>query len=335
MTFPLVIQYNSNGLFSVTGTPGALNIAAPFGPGAYSSSGGWEYNLPQLTYSSLSTTIPDTADGSPHTCNYNANYLLSDLSGSSHPLHMAVPVPSGDPACDVQFGPSIASGGDDFVQAYANGLSDFRVADADGTVYKFSSSSVPDYIEDRNGNKLLVTLNSSGATVTDSAGRMVLSTGTNSNYLFNSMNVSGLAPITIQWETVSGGFCLQSEGQSGLCAASGVMSAIQSITLPNQTQYSFQYDPTTGLLSQITYPSGGWVKYQWGTNPMGEVTTVPALNTGDPMSYRHDWPAIVQRSVSFDGTNIALQQNFEYSTGGWVYSQYTKAWTSKQTTVTS
>ena len=38
---------------------------------------------------------------------------------------------------------------------------------------------------------------------------------------------------------------------------------MKSITLPNGEQYQFFYDSTYGLINEIIYPTGAWVKYTW------------------------------------------------------------------------
>ena len=48
--------------------------------------------------------------------------------------------------------------------------------------------------------------------------------------------------------------------------------------------------------------------------------------------YHYDMPAILHRYVSYDGVNIALQQDFSYST---TWSGSPQSWTSKTTTVTT
>jgi len=70
------------------------------------------------------------------------------------------------------------------------------------------------------------------------------------------------------------------------------------------------------------------VKYTWGINPQSEFTQFVNSN-GTVASCIVDWFAVLHRYVSFDGANIALQQDFSYSTnwGGGIQ------WNTKQTTV--
>jgi RHS repeat-associated protein len=41
------------------------------------------------------------------------------------------------------------------------------------------------------------------------------------------------------------------------------LSVVNSITLPDSTQYLFTYDPTYGTISKITFPTGGYVRFVW------------------------------------------------------------------------
>ena len=89
--------------------------------------------------------------------------------------------------------------------------------------------------------------------------------------------------------------------------------------LPNLQSYNFTYDPTTGLLTKITYPSGGYVSYVWGLNQesAGFSAIIPPT-TNNPAEFCPtlvDQPAVVQRNVSFDGMTIALTQTFSYNSG--------------------
>jgi hypothetical protein len=52
-------------------------------------------------------------------------------------------------------------------------------------------------------------------------------------------------------------------GGQRMCTMQGSqqnISPVSAIVLPNGQQYSFQYDPTYGTVSKITYPTGGYVR---------------------------------------------------------------------------
>jgi YD repeat-containing protein len=149
----------------------------------------------------------------------------------------------------------------------------------------------------------------------------------------------------------------------------GTQNVITAIILPNNQQYSFYYGSNTlhgvsnpyGLLNEIDYPDGGWVTYAWTTtlinntsNPASSYSELGTFSTwaspsGDeqegpknaPMpnmcQYLYTPPVVSTRTVSFDGTNVALIQTFGLSTNWPAYSTSNSPaqldWSSKTTTV--
>lgn len=210
-------------------------------------------------------------------------------------------------------------------------------------------SSLPAWIETRNGNKAAFSDLGSGAfKVTDTAHRAAISSsgfGTSGN----TITVTGLSnPYTTTWGSSGSSYRVNAsvtnyldDGQT--CAPfptslSGTQSHITEIQLPNGTSYQFQYDPSTGLLSKIIYPTGGYVRYVWGPNSSAESVLYPESlstgpSTGDGCEAIYDTIAVANRYVSFDGTNEVLEQDFTYSTTWNTASP--KVWTSKRTTVTT
>jgi YD repeat-containing protein len=160
---------------------------------------------------------------------------------------------------------------------------------------------------------------------------------------------------TLQWAPTSTDVTGTTDN---LCAAGGNGAYISNPVVTAMTTpesglqpYTFLYDDPYGLLSQITYPTGAWVKYSWGVNSLSDATgyvTPPAgLNAQvDPVHqplgtsvntsciFRHDTPAIQKRVVSFDGVHPAEEQDFTYSTQ-WLNGEGVAGniWTSKQTKV--
>ena len=120
---------------------------------------------------------------------------------------------------------------------------------------------------------------------------------------------------------------------------------LSTLTLPNGKEYQFFYNNSYGLLSEIIFPDGGWIKY---TYQLGNVNTPynEQLSIGghyannSPVPYGCVWqyqtPVLASRTVSFDGTNVAQTQTFAYTTAGWQYSGgLPNDWTTKTTTVTT
>ncbi|MFZ0993849.1 MAG: RHS repeat-associated core domain-containing protein [Candidatus Sulfotelmatobacter sp.] len=109
--------------------------------------------------------------------------------------------------------------------------------------------------------------------------------------------------------------------------------------------YSFKHgtdDPNNsnpyGLISQITYPTGAWVKYSWMINPQSAGGVFPNLQGQAGQCYwRWGKPALQSRTVSFDGVNPALTQTFQYPPTSWgsTGNSTSDLWNTKQTIVTT
>ena len=171
-----------------------------------------------------------------------------------------------------------------------SGAPAFTVTDAVGTVYKFVSGIQQNgeaflfpYIEDRNGNSINVNgCEGCGTplTVTDTLGRQLINIsyqslggGGTGPYVPASYTIGGLSYTpayttgSVNWTAGSQQVDIPTDPPVS-CNASFTVSgsggaALQSLTLPNGKQYTFHYDPTWGLISEVDYPDGGWVKYTW------------------------------------------------------------------------
>jgi RHS repeat-associated protein len=119
---------------------------------------------------------------------------------------------------------------------------------------------------------------------------------------------------------------------------------VSQITLPNGGSYKFYYGSDNphpgytnpyGLLSEIDYPDGGWVRYTWklsDTNSELEAYSDADLNL-DGCLYQYKTPVVATRQVGFGGSAPSLTQTFAYSTT-WNTSPADPAiWTNKNTTV--
>ena len=109
-------------------------------------------------------------------------------------------------------------------------------------------------------------------------------------------------------------------------------TVVNSITLPNNLQYTFGYQSPYALLDSITYPTGAKVLYTWTPQTLAESLGVGPGNAH--CDYQHDWPYITQRIVEFDESTKALEQDFAYSTS-WGTGNQADQWTTKTTTVTT
>ena len=232
------------------------------------------------------------------------------------------------------------------------------VAGPDGTVYQFSpadnglggGANTLSYwgsahsIEDRNGNVATSSFyrGTNGGVlsggIADSLRNLVSVSSLVSNT--NTISVSGQsAPYTQHWASVPVNFSVTYTDLDTYPCAIGIAPdqssnyVVQTLTLPNGKSFQFYYDSTYGLINKIVYPGGGYIKYTWGLNLQSEYIVLPGSpNNGGGQNPNlcygmYDYPAITQRTVSYDGVNIAEQQTFSYSTSG--------SWTSKQTTLTT
>ena len=270
-------------------------------------------------------------------------------------------------------GDSVTQGGEDNWTPLAGGIiasippggvgvtvGPVTVTQPDGTVLGFpnttnrdSFGSMATSVEDRNGNMIQITPPpgfTGGYSYTDTLGRALL---TESGFTSSSEHVTILgynADYILSWEQLGAptfsdsitciwaplGVCPTSFGhlwQSPL-PGSGPIYAVSQIELPNQEFFKFTYDPIYGVITQINYPTGGYVSYVWGMNSQAEYGW--SVNPKDSYSLLYAVPVIAKRSVSFDGKTIALQQTYSYSTNWTTNSNNgTAYWTTKNTIVTT
>jgi RHS repeat-associated protein len=346
LTLPFSFNYDSNGTVHQYGSVNGQGQWAQ--GGGYLYSGGWTYSVPLLNFNSQTEKVNGVSG-----CTVKSGYVFTDAAGTRHALGLGFMSP-------VTCGQTTNSMGDDIYRAsFPSSLSSYAtpvsVADRDGTTYTFLASNselgagvygittLASSVEDRNGNVINIADNGSGSfSVTDTLGRSVISSsgfGVNgSNF---SLKVSGLSPYYVYWgqnnspgsavnqTLVAGSYC------NGLAAFPGIATpVVTAIMLPNGQEYQFLYDSTYGLVQEIIYPSGGYVRYVWKLSSYKSAELSNNVHFTDSQGnvngceYNYDVPALYERAVSFDGTNEVLDQTFTYDTtwnGG--------AWTSKTTQV--
>jgi RHS repeat-associated protein len=357
MSLPFAFAYDSNGAHHIQ-TDG-MGTVEWWDNTAYIAAGGWSYSIPMATNMELQESCVPGACGPATRCVWDNDFVFQDETGGRHSLYLAIDKnPSVCQHATPRIPIQVYSGGDNRYRAALTApTSPLFVADADGTVYTFTccymphaipigdttqaQSAVVSSIEDRNGNKINVADTGSGKlSATDTVGRTVLSTsgfGTTGN----TVTVSGLSgPYTVTWGTASSNYAVGQQlvsppnpfGCNTISNDVQTLNVITKITLPNNTFYAFSYDPTYGSISKITYPNGGYVSYSYGLNPLSEDSKFEGVQAQGSCEYHHDSAAVLHRYVSFDGSTIALQQDFSYST---TWSSTVSLWSTKTTAVTT
>jgi RHS repeat-associated protein len=250
----------------------------------------------------------------------------------------------------------------------------FTVTDAAGTTYFFGGTAesvtsehvweaTANKIEDRNGNVIAPGNCPTAAAYCDTLSRPVFSSSGNSITVAGvsyTLSNGSAGMSTINYTVSETGGSVNSGGNTVACpttnwsvSASGTGSVAreQSIALPNGTSYTLYFgdynasDSTVtnpyGLINEIIYPDGGWVKYSWVMSPQyaqvgsfaGKYLQGPL--TGQPYPsgcvYEYSTPVVSVRQVSYDGVHVAQKQTYGYTTT-WSSSD---DWTNKTTTVTA
>ncbi len=348
LTVPFIFAYDSNGAMHATPsnpTPQQASWTSNNGFGW----GGWSFTVPFLTWSSRNVTDPHNPN---NVCNYVTDFVFQDPTGGRHFLGMLGWLTTSTDCGGLAVPAPTLSGGADIYTAVATSPAAALVMVTDittGTAYSFNTSGAPPYtsigasfVEDRNGNKVTFSPpyyppSPGSLTVTDTLGRQLTVSTT-----YGPVQVPGLTnPYSLGWTTWQTGSHVVNQSPDSnnppYCPSNPILGyafnfpVVTSLTLPNNQQYTFLYDSSSGLLKQITYPSGGWVKYTWSLNRYADHIYV-ADNFGDKgvhCGYTYDAYAVTERQVSFDGSSVALDQTFSYTTNWSTYNGY------KTTTVTS
>jgi YD repeat-containing protein len=295
------------------------------------------------------------------TCYASSGYAFIDSAGTQYSFGNLIGYFNGPKVCTGYN--SVTSQNLDFYSASIGSQANsypLKVTSLDNTTYTFSvgdgggcvvtnggaGSLPPSTIEDRNGNIIKITVPANTCTgtftATDTLDRTVLSSS-GFGVTGNTITVSGLTqPYTLTWGTTSptynpGSTLVITDGwcNTGFTGARGPYPVVTAITLPNGKQYTFSYDATYGLISKITYPTGGYVSYTWGLNSRSDFVAVQDSNGANQQcGFTYDSPALTHRYVSYDGSTIAEQQDFTNYTTTWNPSN-SSVWTSKTTTVTT
>lgn len=225
----------------------------------------------------------------------DTNFNWTDYSGVTH--YFPVTVEAG--GCTISTGDAFATDSSGY-HLYIAPYSD-RISAPDGTLISFPSGSYPNQIEDSNGNYIY----NNGST--DMLGRAV-PTAISQNSEQSTLSVPGSqGPINyaVTYATIP---VMTAFGQSGVteCTTNCTLTVIQSVTLPDGSQYRFFYDCDQAQSSACNSPSGNAGYY-------GMLTSV-TLPTGGTISYGY-----VNFSDSY-GTDHRWLSSRSFGGGQWTYS---------------
>jgi RHS repeat-associated protein len=230
---------------------------------------GWQLNIPTL----ITTYTAVTANGAG-TVFCQASFIVITSDGSKHPFDNrsgCTNYPSsGNPTSAPQYNVNVSDSTDaTFLRLDSTNSSDIVLYTKGGQRLHFYStgSRGVDKIEDTNGN--FIQFNATGGvlnSITDNLGRSV--TLSYSGPLLHLVSISfkdsngvqqlislAYTPVTIGPSFTNPPFSYQDGGPSS-------QNLLSTLTLPNNLTYTFQYD-TWGGLTKITYPTGGYTRYDY------------------------------------------------------------------------
>ncbi len=278
----------------------------------------------------------------------------------------------GDSQVEASFAPCSGTGATE--GNCSTGYPAFMVTDLHGTKYTFPEATggilYPSTWEDRNGNVISIAgcygcgngTSSAPDIVKDTLGKTLIqrnySAGAgNNNYNEVTSYVVGGLTFTPTYQPVTASFdASQAAVQVGpalppnvTCAAYFQVSQgsdeISAFKLPNGQQYTFQYDTTWGLIKEIDYPNGGWVRYTWKLSDNdNQLASFSGFNSNaqngyqnaqpyvGACNYQYQTPVVATREVGYSaGSAPAQTQVFTYNTQ-WD-TKDNRVWDTKTTTV--
>ncbi len=362
-TVPFSFAYDSNlahgepGAGGRWGGNGGVNTLYAYGIG------GWSYMLPHLDVAYLSQSANNPDNPGVLICTAETGYVFHDESGQEALLALAYVTDSPGGASSCKYTQSLNDGGNsnDFYTGSLQGSLPSAIITSQATGMQYTADGLAggtaSKIEDRNGNTASISVSGSasgaGFSETDTSGRIAVQ-GSGFGVTGSTVTASGMAnPYTLTWGTATSNFTPNSTTPSppSECGPVGTyqdtQSVVSAIELPNAAdQFKFTYESVFGQIHRITYPNGGYVQYDWGYDPQSELAVYASTDpdfTADPSGptcyYVYDRPAVTHRYVSYDGVNIAEQQDFSYATTGWNWTSPSNSiyptWGTKTTTVTT
>lgn len=278
-TFKAALVYDSS-IWGVSPGGGIWHGNVSGGFGGFAGGGGWRLvtsaDAP-ASYSSPSWIETDSGycseDGGPTNALLNS-FTYAEQDGTVHPfnLRQGYQLPT---ACNnyTQYTPAPESG-------WAVDASGFYMtvgSDQSATVWDPDGNQITPNFGDTNGNSYTTTVTGPcGLDFTDNLGRDVLKVSSNTGVTIcyydvlnsqgttNSHGTAGTSTYTVALETIN----VHTNFFGNSNDWSGTITVVQSVTLPDGTSYSFNYDSGTtagnyGLVTSMTLPTGGEIQYSF------------------------------------------------------------------------
>lgn len=265
-----------------------------------------------------------TTNGTQVTCTYLDNFTYTDATGGRHPFNFLTTQDPNVDSCRA-FNISPTSTGswssDGSYTGYLLGYSETIVFNSHGDQVVATQSHA---VEDSNGNYL------GGPGYTKTSNSLSIP-GLGGAYSWTTHSAGTANGTSLSFNAAAGNTSQDSSCPTSFPTRPGMGYGDDTLTLPNNGQYTFGYDPTFNNISQITYPTGVVVTYTWQMIPQSQYIAFFLPSGSDSCYYRYDWPAITKRVVSVAGTNVE-EQDFSYTT---TWGSSSGAWTQKTTTVTT
>ena len=292
--------------------------------------GGWSSTFPEVS-NVYYAQWPFAPNGFTNLkpCYVYTAFMLKDPSGGAHQLNLSHLDPTYQGVCLGMNPPLVEAdtANDEYYQAALSftGPGFPIVSGSDGTTYAFSgvgptllgtTYSLPTQIEDRNGNVTFVKSSFGGKTtnaleVTDTLGRTettisafgqnavtstVNSAGLTYQLNWGAITPTGLSVVNSPYNSSSNCTAIPNVASAVDPGNTSSVNVVKSISLPNGQQYSFTYDGATGFVKRITYPSGGFISYDWGVNfRSSSIGYNDGYGNQGACAYTYDTPAIAHR----------------------------------------
>jgi RHS repeat-associated protein len=262
---------------------------------------------------------------------YTYSFKWTDPSGTTHEF----------PVGTVQLGSSQCTSWPN--GQYPNQPTGSSYADDAGTYYMVVSNYTSPVIYDKSGDEVYPAVtDTNGNTFTsdpngnliDTIGRTPVLVSSNGNETYyDVLTINGARKrYTVTNETINVNTAF---GQSGVTEHSGSFSAIQSIMLPDDSQYTFNYDSGTssgnyGEIKSVTLPTGGTVQLSYENyldSYQNENRWIETYSGGNG-SYSF-WPQVVtqctgstktgcqENVTATDGNSNTVAYNLTLNNGAW------------------